>query len=86
MNAVRHYYDSLDFEQELEKEYHVANGKNSEERRVGFGMVVIRPTSHTKLYSIVVPLAAALSAGNCVVVEVCCSADAIPRPPLKSSP
>lgn len=72
LDAVRHFYDSLDFDRELEQEYRVANGKNNEERRVGFGMVVVRPTSHTRFYSTVVPLAAALSAGNCVVVEVCC--------------
>lgn len=70
LDAVRHFYDSLDFDKELEDEYRVANGKNHETRRVGFGMVVIRPTDHTRFYSIVVPLAAALSAGNCVVVEV----------------
>ena len=55
LDAVRHFYGLLDFDQELEKEYRVANGKNNEERRVGFGMVVIRPTSHTRFYSIVVP-------------------------------
>ncbi|KAM7199235.1 hypothetical protein V8F20_005837 [Naviculisporaceae sp. PSN 640] len=70
LDAVRHFYDSLDFDKELEDEYAVTNGRNYENRRVGYGMVVIRPTRHTRFYSVVVPLAAALSAGNCVVVEV----------------
>ncbi|KAK3325681.1 Aldehyde/histidinol dehydrogenase [Apodospora peruviana] len=70
MEAVRHFYGTLDFDRELEDEYRVANGKNNEGRRVGFGMVVIRPTRHTRFYSVVVPLAAAISAGNCVVLEI----------------
>ncbi|KAM7201472.1 hypothetical protein V8F33_003296 [Rhypophila sp. PSN 637] len=71
LDAVRHFYDSLDFDEELENEYRVANGKNYQSRRVGYGLVVIRPLEHhSRFYSIIVPLAAALSAGNCVVVEM----------------
>ncbi|KAK3940757.1 Extradiol ring-cleavage dioxygenase, class III enzyme, subunit B [Diplogelasinospora grovesii] len=70
MDAVRHFYDSLDFEKSLEEEYAVANGKNNETRRLGKGLVIIRPTSHSRFYSIVSPLAAAISAGNCVVLEL----------------
>ncbi|KAK3327993.1 Aldehyde/histidinol dehydrogenase [Cercophora scortea] len=70
MEAVRHFYDALDFDRELENEYRVANGKDNPGRRVGVGMVVIRPTDHSRFYSIVTPLAAAISAGNCVVLEL----------------
>ncbi|KAB5563073.1 Aldehyde/histidinol dehydrogenase [Coniochaeta sp. 2T2.1] len=70
MDAVRHFYDSLDFDKELEDEYKVANGKDNEERRVGAGLVIIRPTTHTRFYSVVNPLAAAISAGNCVILEL----------------
>ncbi|KAK4219448.1 Aldehyde/histidinol dehydrogenase [Rhypophila decipiens] len=71
LDAVRHFYDSLDFDKELENEYRVANGKDYQSRRVGYGLVVIRPLEHhSRFYSIIVPLAAALSAGNCVVVEM----------------
>ena len=70
MDAVRHFYDSLNFTEEHEKEYAVTHGKDNATRRVGAGLVVIRPTSHTRFYSIVTPLAAAISAGNCVIVEV----------------
>ena len=70
MDAVRHFYDSLNFAEEHSKEYAVTHGKDNATRRLGAGLVVIRPTSHTRFYSIITPLAAAISAGNCVVVEV----------------
>ena len=70
VEAVRHFYDGLDFKRELEGEYRVANGKDNADRRVGLGLVVIRPTSHTRLYSIITPLAAAIAAGNCIILEV----------------
>ncbi|KAI1849467.1 hypothetical protein JX265_012716 [Neoarthrinium moseri] len=70
MNSVQHFYDSLVFKDEHEKEYQVTHGKDNATRRLGVGLVVIRPTSHTRFYSIVTPLAAAISAGNCVVLEL----------------
>lgn len=70
MQAVKHWYDSIDFEKDLEEEYRVAHGKDNVARRVGAGLVVVKPTSHTRLYSIVAPLAAAVAAGNCIVLEV----------------
>ena len=71
MATVKEFYDSLDFEKEFEQEYLIAHSKNNSERRVGYGSVLIRPTSYTRLYSVISPLAAAISAGNCVIVEVC---------------
>lgn len=71
MDAVKHFYDGLHFDEELKEEYSVVHGKNNLSRRVGVGMVVIRPTSHTRFYSIVTPLAAAITARNCIVLEVC---------------
>ena len=70
MEAVRHFYDSLDFEKDLKEEYLVVHGENNVTRRVGAGLVVIRPTAHTRFYSIVTPLAAAIAAGNCIILEV----------------
>lgn len=71
MDAVRHWYDTLNFDEELKKEYApVVEGKDNATRRAGVGLVVIRPTSHTRLYSIIAPLAAAMSAGNCIALEV----------------
>lgn len=72
MQAVRHFYATIDFARDLEDEYRVARGKDNPARRVGVGLVVIRPTSHTRLYSVVSPLAAAIAAGNCLVLEVSC--------------
>ena len=70
LEAVRHAYESLHFDEELAKEYSVVHGRNNEERRLGVGIVIIRPTSHTRFYSIITPLAAAVAAGNCVILEV----------------
>lgn len=70
MDTVRHSYETLDFDKELEEEYNVARGQDNKSRRVGAGLVVIRPTSHTRFYSIVNPVAAAISAGNCVILEL----------------
>ena len=70
MDAVRHFYDTLDFDRGLEEEYNAANGKDNKGRRVGAGLVIIRPTTHTRFYSIVNPLAAAIFAGTCVILEV----------------
>lgn len=70
ITTIKGIYDALDFEKELEQEYLIAHSKDNAERRVGFGSVLIRPTSYARLYSVVSPLAAAISAGNCVVVEV----------------
>lgn len=71
MAGVRHFYDSLSVEHEIQEEYSVAHGKDNLSRRVGAGLVVLRPTSHTRFYSIVTPLAAAIAAGNCIILEVC---------------
>ncbi len=72
LEAVRHFYDGLDFERELEREYSVVRGRDGADRRAGFGVVAIRPdpAAPSKLYSVVCPLAGAIAAGNCVAVEV----------------
>ncbi|KAL0944143.1 putative aldehyde dehydrogenase [Colletotrichum truncatum] len=69
MEAVRHFYESLDFSTELEAEYFVAQGKDNAGRRAGAGLVIIRPTTYTRLFSILNPLAAALAAGCVVALE-----------------
>lgn len=73
MSAVKQFYSSLNFEQSHKDEYLLANGADNPSRRVGKGLVVIRPTTHTRLYSIISPIAAAITAGNCVCLEVCVS-------------
>ncbi|TVY32179.1 Aldehyde dehydrogenase family 3 member B1 [Lachnellula subtilissima] len=70
MDAVQKMYETLHFEKSLEDEYLVKEGKDHLSRKVGVGIVAIRPTKHTRLYSIASPLAAAIAAGNCVLLEL----------------
>lgn len=68
--AIRTLYEQLDLQAALEDEYSVANNKDNISARVPVGVVVIRPGQHSRLFSIISPAAAALAAGNCVIVEV----------------
>lgn len=77
LEAIRHFYETLDFDKSLEDEYRVVHGKDNVNRRIGVGIVVIKPTSHTRFYSIVTTLAAAIAAGNCILLEVRQAAAAI---------
>ncbi|KFY28342.1 hypothetical protein V491_00524 [Pseudogymnoascus sp. VKM F-3775] len=70
MNAVEQQYEGLDFEASIKKEYLIATGTNNQSRRIGKGVVVIRPTTHTRFYSIIVPLVTAVAAGSCTVLEL----------------
>jgi len=70
MNAVQRLYDSLDFEQALKDEYLVAHGTDNRGWRTGKGLVLIRPTTHTRFYSIIVAVATSIAAGNCTCLEV----------------
>jgi len=70
MNAANRLYHSLDFEKSIKDEYQLANGIDNTTRRVGKGLVIIRPTTHTRFYSIICPLATAITAGNCTALEV----------------
>ncbi|KAL9088939.1 MAG: hypothetical protein Q9165_005996 [Trypethelium subeluteriae] len=70
MLAVRDAYQSLDFDNELREEYLIAKNKDNEKRRVGYGIILIRPTTHTRFFSIVAPVALAIAAGNCVLLEL----------------
>ena len=70
MLAVRDAYKSLDFGKELKEEYLIASNKDNENRRVGYGIVFLRPTTHSRFFSIVAPLALAIAAGNCVLLEL----------------
>jgi acyl-CoA reductase-like NAD-dependent aldehyde dehydrogenase len=70
MNAARGAYERLDFDKSLKGEYSVNFGKDNIERRAALGLVAIRPTTHSRFYSAVTPLVAALEAGNCVIIDV----------------
>ncbi|KAL3440791.1 hypothetical protein BJX65DRAFT_316136 [Aspergillus insuetus] len=68
--AVKQYYESIDFDKCVKKEYQLAERQNSPDRRVGFGVVLIRPAEHTRWYSVVVAAAAAIAAGNTFAIEI----------------
>jgi acyl-CoA reductase-like NAD-dependent aldehyde dehydrogenase len=70
MDAVQKLYEGLNFEKSLQQEYIVTKGKDNTERRIGVGLVGIRPQKHSRFYSVVSPVAAAIAAGNCVLLEV----------------
>jgi hypothetical protein len=70
LQTVKDPYLQLNVEQLIKEEYHLANSIDSPHRRIAAGVVYISPADHTRLYSIVAPLSAAISAGNCVIVEV----------------
>jgi len=70
MAVVRDSYEALDFDKVLQEESLAAEGRDNVTRRICLGLVVIRPIRHTRLYSILAPVVAAIAAGNCILVEV----------------
>jgi acyl-CoA reductase-like NAD-dependent aldehyde dehydrogenase len=70
MDSISQAYNTLNFDQLMKEEYNVKYGKDNLNRVVEFGLVVLRPTTHSRFYSIVTPLAAAIAAGNTVLLEV----------------
>lgn len=70
VEAVKKRYNELDPSHDLDEEYRIAKGKDAGDRREGVGIAYIVPGSHSPLYSVIVPLAAAIAAGNCVILEV----------------
>lgn len=70
VSAVRQHYDAIDFDSAISNEYRIARNQNNIERRVGHGVVVIRPTTHTRFYSIISAVACSIAAGNTFILEV----------------
>lgn len=78
VGAVKQQFLSLNPDKELVREYRVAHGTDAADRLEPVGIVYIEPAAaHTLLYSVIVPLASAIAAGNCVVVQV----SRAPNPP-----
>ncbi|EMR84000.1 putative aldehyde dehydrogenase protein [Botrytis cinerea BcDW1] len=69
-DVIRRSYQTLNFKESISNEYKVANGSDFLSRKIGKGLVVIRPTTHTRFYSIICPIAIAIAAGNCVCLEL----------------
>lgn len=71
MDALRKSYESLNFEKSLKDEYLVASGNSNEDKRVALGLIAIKASRHSHFYSIVGAISAAITAGNCILLEVC---------------
>ncbi|KAL2815821.1 aldehyde dehydrogenase PutA [Aspergillus cavernicola] len=78
LKEIRTHYLSLNLEEDLEREYRVAKGKDNEDARRGTGIVYIVPGTHTMFFSVVAALSAAIAAGNCVILELTKNTMALP--------
>lgn len=70
VDAVKQHYSSLDVAKLLEAEYSLASSKDNLGRRTAYGCAYIVPENYSLLYSVITPVAAAIAAGNCVVVQM----------------
>ena len=70
IETVRLVHGNIDFDKSLKQEYLIAKGHDDSQRRVPVGLVLIRPTTHTRLFSIVSAIAASFAAGNATLLEV----------------
>lgn len=66
--AVRQEYDAISLTSFLDSEYSVAHGKDNLTRRSAYGCAFIVPSQHTRVASLFQAAAAAIAAGNCVIV------------------
>jgi len=76
LGAIRRDYASLNPKQAHTEEYLIAAGQDAPSSTQPAGIVYIEPCTHTLLYSVIVPLSAAIAAGNCVIVLVGSEAEA----------
>ena len=70
VKAVKECYESIHLDKSLEQEYSLAKAKDNLSRRVAVGMAYIIPAKHSRLYSVIQPISAAIAAGNCVMIEL----------------
>ncbi|KAJ5622652.1 hypothetical protein N7528_005884 [Penicillium herquei] len=70
LQEIRTHYGALSLSKDLEVEYQIAQGKDNLGGARGAGIVYIVPCLHTLFFSVVSALAAALAAGNCIVLEL----------------
>ncbi|KAM0324344.1 hypothetical protein ACHAQA_008125 [Verticillium albo-atrum] len=70
LRCLAQVYDSIDTETELKREYRISQGTDAPDTREPVGVVVIEPTSHTFLYSLISAIAPAVGAGNCIIVQM----------------
>ncbi|KAJ4191948.1 hypothetical protein NW755_004083 [Fusarium falciforme] len=70
LKCIADAFASIDPQKCLEDEYAISKGRDDPDSRSPVGIVVIEPSSHTFLYSLIAALVPALAAGNCVIVKV----------------
>ena len=70
MEAVKKLYDGISFEKSMEDEFRVVRKKDDMERRVPYGIVLLRPMVHTRFFCVVSVIASAFATGNGVLLEV----------------
>jgi acyl-CoA reductase-like NAD-dependent aldehyde dehydrogenase len=70
LDGIRRLYQDIDFEQSIQEEFRITRKKDNTERRIPYGVVVLKPTLHTRYFSIISALAAAFAAGNVVLLEI----------------
>ncbi|KAJ5978941.1 hypothetical protein N7501_002283 [Penicillium viridicatum] len=78
LNTLKEYHQTLNIDRALQDEYAIARGEDATSRRDPVGIVYIVPTSYTVFYSVLVAVAGALTAGNCIVIELPNSLQALP--------
>lgn len=85
MDGIRKIHDQL--QNFAKKRNSSRTEQESSSQRLAVGLVAIRPTNHSRLYSILIALCAAIAAGNCVLLELAepeCSIDKVLSLTLKS--
>lgn len=70
MQAVKTFHNAVNPTTLIEEEYQIAKGKNHLSKRTPYGCAYITPSTNDVFYSVVVPVSAAIAAGNCVVLEL----------------
>jgi hypothetical protein len=69
LNAIRDFHKATDPKESLKQEYRPAKSQDDVHKRSPFGYAYVLPPTGDSLYSLVVPVAAAIAAGNCVLIE-----------------
>ncbi|OQE26082.1 hypothetical protein PENFLA_c007G07422 [Penicillium flavigenum] len=78
LDTLKEYHQTLNIDRAHQDEYAIARGEDAASRREPVGIVYIVPTSYTVFYSVLVAVAGALTAGNCIVIELPISTQALP--------
>jgi acyl-CoA reductase-like NAD-dependent aldehyde dehydrogenase len=70
LSELRQHYDTLNPKNELATMRQIELGNSNLSRSKSTSIAYVEPSAHTRLYSVLSPVCAAIAAGNCVIVEV----------------